>query len=187
MRKRLSKQKGFTIIEILAVMAISAIIGGIILSLFISSQKSFINANNENIIQDEARMIVEFLENDLKVGKKISASGGTSIVTINSNTYNCSFATGEVIDVKYAYSVKDSTGNTNIYVYMIIGKKLVKGKAVETGISPPIVRNIEVYGTLTNNLETLTITGSSVLNINFKLKAGSSENNYSLTVTPRNL
>lgn len=186
MKSKKSKQKGFTMIELLAVMAITAIVSGIIMSLFISAQKSFISANNENIIQDEARTMVEFLENDIKIGKKRTSTDGIGKVEIDSKEYTCAFATGQSISAKYAYQVKNAAGDMETYIYLVVGKKLIKGKAKVTGSGASEVRTIDLLGTLTTHLESFDIPNGSVVKINFKLKAGSSENDYSITVTPRN-
>ena len=66
------KKRGFTFIELIAVMFISAILGALAISLFSSSNKMLLNASKDNIMQDEARIIMDAIENDLRVAKPIS-------------------------------------------------------------------------------------------------------------------
>ncbi|MGL4572212.1 MAG: PilW family protein [Clostridium sp.] len=68
----MKKKKGFTLIELIAVICISAILGALALSLFSSSNRMFLRASKDNIMQDEARIIMDAIENDLRVAKPIS-------------------------------------------------------------------------------------------------------------------
>ncbi|MDU4911967.1 type II secretion system protein [Clostridium baratii] len=68
----MKKKKGFTLIELIAVICISVILGALIISLFSSSNRMILRASKDNIMQDEARIIMNAIENDLRTAKPIS-------------------------------------------------------------------------------------------------------------------
>ena len=68
----MKKKKGFTLIELIAAIGISAILGALALSLFSSSNRMILRASKDNIMQDEARIIMDAIENDLRTAKPIS-------------------------------------------------------------------------------------------------------------------
>lgn len=188
MKVKIGKQKGFTLIELLAVIAIMAVIGNIIISLFISSQKTFMMANNENIIQDEGRMIVEFLENDIKIGKKKSSQDISNIVLgavkIDGIQYNCDFAMADKITPVFSFTMKETDGAGNkvevLYSYVKAGNKLIKAKKSGTN-------TLTKMGTLTEHLKSISVSPTAPYKIEFTLEAPGSENTFNLTVTPRNI
>lgn len=72
----MKKKKGFTLIELIAVIFISAILGALIISLFSSSNRMILRASKDNIMQDEARIIMDAIENDLRTAKPINIIPG---------------------------------------------------------------------------------------------------------------
>lgn len=154
----MKKKNGFTLIELIAVMCISAILGAIVISLFASSNKMIIRASKDNIMQDEARVILDAVDNDLRVGKNISTGSSGSI----------SF---------YIELEKDS----KIYRYEKIGTSIQKVEMI-SGISKLISEpsnNIDEF-------KVEKMASGKQYKINLKLKNGSEEYEISSVVTPRN-
>lgn len=180
-----NSRKGFTLIEILAVLAISAIIGTVIISLFISSIKSYNITNNENIIQDEGRMIVEFLENDMKIGIKKSVAkldSNLGKTEIDGQIVSCNFAAGKSIEPIFACELNDNTGNKEIYVYIKVDKELIRGKVVSGAVG----KEVKKLGTLTTNLISFSPIDTNPYKVKFTLGTTGSENEYNILITPRN-
>lgn len=65
------KKKGFTLIEMMAVIAILGIFSTLIFSLFSSSTSMLVMAENDNVLQNESRNIIDVLEEDIRYGKNI--------------------------------------------------------------------------------------------------------------------
>ena len=81
------KKKGFTLIEMMAVIAILGIFSTLIFSLFSSSTSMLVMAENDNVLQNESRIIIDILEEDIRYGKNIkienpTISGGISTESI---------------------------------------------------------------------------------------------------------
>lgn len=101
------KKKGLTLVELVVVMAIMAIFGGAVMTLFLSQNKSLTYVQDSTILQNEARLVLNSLEEDIRVAKdrKINA---TSISTVGGNTYTPT--TGQI--VIYAFN-ETLTGEVN--------------------------------------------------------------------------
>lgn len=65
-------KKGFTLVELVAVIAMIGIIGTGVMKFFINQNDIFYRVNSETKIQDEARIILSAIEEDLRVGKNIT-------------------------------------------------------------------------------------------------------------------
>lgn len=154
----MKKKKGFTLIELIAVMCISAILGAIVISLFSSSNRMIIRANKDNIMQDEARVILDAVDNDLRVGKNISTGSG-GIVSF--------YVEFEKNSKTYRY---EKVGTTLQKVEMISGtSNLISGPS----------NNVEEF-------KVEKMAPGEQYKINLKLKNGSEEYEFSSVVTPRN-
>lgn len=103
------KKKGFTLIEMIAVIAILGIFSTLMFSLFSSSTSMLVMAENDNILQNESRGIIDTLEDDIRYGTDISITNGVRLsLTRNSERYIYKVENGEFR--KY----KDNTSNNNI-------------------------------------------------------------------------
>lgn len=98
----MKKKKGFTLIELIAVICISTILGALIISLFSSSNRMILRASKDNIMQDEARIIMDAIENDLRTAKPISIT-----------TDGVEFS-------------KTASGTTKTYKYIKVGNEIRK-------------------------------------------------------------
>lgn len=63
-----NKKRGTTLVEIIAVLAIIVIIGGVVYSLFGSTSKVYNKTHGQVILQDEMRLLTTSLEDDIRVG-----------------------------------------------------------------------------------------------------------------------
>ncbi|MFR3912657.1 MAG: PilW family protein, partial [Clostridium paraputrificum] len=83
----MKKKKGFTLVELIAVIGITVIFGAIVLGISITSGKLFSMTQSQSVFNDEARLIISTLEEDLRIGKEIDATAlnltGSSSITIN--------------------------------------------------------------------------------------------------------
>lgn len=92
----MKKKKGFTLVELIVVIAITAIFGAIVLSISTTSGKLFSMTQSDSYINDEARLALSVLEEDIRVGKEIYCkddgylNGNSSITIDGGNTVKCS-------------------------------------------------------------------------------------------------
>lgn len=150
------KKKGFTLIELIAAMFIMAILGSLILSLFTSSNRMLIESNSSTILQDEGRIVLDAIENDLKVAKKESIK--------------------KLADPKKGVSFEDKSGNLYAYEFDAANKTIKKTKDSGIEISTP-TKNAESFDiTYASNQYT----------IKMKLKKGNVEEEFISVIAPRN-
>ncbi|MGL4873733.1 MAG: PilW family protein [Clostridium sp.] len=74
------KKKGFTLIEMMAVIAILGIFSTLVFSLFSSSTSMLVMAENDNVLQNESRNIIDVLEEDIRYGSTIVPGTSSSNV-----------------------------------------------------------------------------------------------------------
>lgn len=83
----MKKEKGFTLVELIAVIGITAIFGAVVLAISVTSGKLFSMTQTESVFNDEARLIISTFEEDLRVGKDIEITPislyGDMDITIN--------------------------------------------------------------------------------------------------------
>lgn len=134
------KKKGLTMIELIAVMAMIAIVGLGVMSLYLSQIRLFNNVNNETILQDEARLVLTALEDDLRVGKNtyLEDPGNlTTSITIEAVDYSVPLINGVSGRVVFGFtkSVKNPAGVVvnEVWAYILYGTELVKAKGTATG------------------------------------------------------
>lgn len=97
----MKKKKGFTLVELVVVMAILVIFSGLVLSLFLSQNKNFNSVQNSTELQNEARLVLTNMEDDIKVAQARKINAGAC-------------GTGQML---YQYELKVS-GVTEHYAYI---------------------------------------------------------------------
>lgn len=200
--KILKKKSGFTLIELMAVMAILVIISTLIFSLFLSSNKLFSRTHNQSKLQDEVRLIASQIEEDIRIGTSTGVTGhgtskafftmGTPATTI---TYDFATALGvSASDVKLIFA---SRKGANDYAYVMVKDSTLPvgavGEIKKMKCTPPVgagSSTIVEMASLGKNVEDITITvmpasSSYELIIKVKDNNGNKESVHSL-VTPRN-
>lgn len=192
----MSKKKGFTMVELIAVMAIVSIVGLIINSLFLNANKSFQEIRDESYLQNESRIIFSTFESDIKMAKEFSNNmsiSGNSLIVKDKNGVDIPTSPidisplggGNIQPIAYAKVVKEVGGQLNNleYVYLRRDGDLIRAQA-QTGILDYItiptknLHNISMIPNASNDKE---------IKIELEMK---SKNNYyekfSTIITRRN-
>ena len=87
----MKKRRGFTLVELIVVIAVTAIFGSIVLVISTTSGKLFSMTQEDSYINDEARLGLYVLEEDLRIGKEIDCVkdmglNGNSTIDIGSTS-----------------------------------------------------------------------------------------------------
>lgn len=147
----MNKKKGFTMIELIAVMAIVSIVGLLINSLFLNANKSFEMVKDESYLQNEARIIFSTFESDIKMAKEFSNNmsvSGSSLIIKDKNGVEIPISPvdisplggGNITPIAYAKVVKETEGRLNNleYVYLKRDGELIRAQA-QTGTVDSII------------------------------------------------
>ena len=184
----MKKSRGFTVIELVAAMGITAVFGAMILAISISSGKLFGMVQGESTFNDEARIIMSSMEDDIRVALDVTESAGSlsaqTSVTIDGNSYEVSPA-AEVVAVVTKKGAKDASGRDtkDIYVYTRtqVDKEVVRRKAVGGRLIEPSIG--------LTNVSKLTLTKEGIdgykISVNFDDSKGNTKE-YESIVTSRN-
>ncbi|MGL4874786.1 MAG: PilW family protein [Clostridium sp.] len=168
------KKKGFTLIELVATMAVVGILMTVAFSLFSSSSRMLNIAEVDNELQDESRMVVTLVEDDLKFGSKIK---------LNSREDFDSTTIGKEIE----FQRKDEAGNMKMYRYRYddINKELKKYNV--ENFDTATASEVEM-GTLSKNVEKFEVKylDTKVFEIKMKLSKNKSEYEYKSSIFPMN-
>lgn len=182
-----NKQRGMTLVELIAVIAIMGIVSGLIASMFSSSNSLFTRAHNQTILQDEVRLIASAIEEDGKTGisKDVSYTGSSVAYSIPDSTavnYELGSISSEIVEIIFA-----CRKNNEDYIYVLIGNDAQPKKLMKYKGNPDTGRISEV-ATLGNFVESVVVDKSSIpykLKVLVKDSRGNSEGVDSL-ITPRN-
>lgn len=140
----MKNRKGFTLIELVVVMAIVVIFMGIVLTLFLSQNKNFNFVQDSTELQNETRSVLSSMEYDIKVAKN--------------REYNIDISSNERILYKFEVG---SAGATEYYgyVYNKSDKSIQKCRISPDGSSYLIN---SVMATLTENVENIDVSFKDV-------------------------
>lgn len=127
MKKR---KRGFTLIELVVVMALITIFGLAVMALFIGQSENFNYVQSSTNIQKEATVLLESLENDIRVAKNRQFNAHS--VTVDSLTYMAT--TNQKILYKFTEKVTPTdTEQTYAYIYDTSKGTIKKVKLVASG------------------------------------------------------
>ena len=126
----MGKKKGFTLVELIAVIGIAAIFGAIVLGISTTSGKLFTMTKVQSAFNDDARFILNMLEDDLRVGKDIDiqtlrCNGSTNITVNGTLTGSCSSFNlpAGTFDIVLRLNVRG-----DLYYYIKVGNRLERKK-----------------------------------------------------------
>ena len=105
------KKKGFTLVELMAVIAILGIFSTLIFSLFSSSTLMLVMAENDNVIQNESRMIIDVLEEDIRYSSNFQieeSSNSNNFIDANGSLKKSDKLTLQRGEDIYIYEVIDT-------------------------------------------------------------------------------
>lgn len=161
------KKKGVTLIELVVVIALVTIVGGMIMTLFLSQNKSMNYVKNSTALQDEARIILSTLENDIRVAK------------------NRDFSVRTEGDREMIYSYEVDSSNRFAYYYDTTKKSVVKAKHNGTSYDDIVSISDSVESIII--IEDTSITGSNkVYSIEINMKKNEEELPFKTKVALRN-
>lgn len=181
----MKKKKGFTLVELIVVMAISVIFGAIVLTISVTSGNLFSMTQTDSVFNDQGRLAIGWIEDDLRTAREIIPYNAmalpTTSIKIATNSYEVSVASKIV-----ATFIKNENGVEQKYAYLQQGTIIKRMKVDSTG-------NLKDISTGVNNVESFTVTRNETDTtdkryfINIKLKNAKGETaEYSSVVTPRN-
>lgn len=114
----MKKKKGFTLVELIAVIAISAIFGSIVIAISITSGRLFSKVQTDSLFNDKGRLIIGWVEDDLRTGYNVN---GTNDSLVNSyDGYGLSEGFPGACKVVLDLKVKKMERRKDIYIFIKI-------------------------------------------------------------------
>ena len=166
------KKRGLTLVELVVVIALVTIVGGMIMTLFLSQNESMNYVHDSTAIQDDARTILNSLENDIRVAKN----------------RNFPARTGATKDMLYSYEVKVSDTQTDKFAYFLDSSthSVVKAKMNASGTYEDIASLSRYVKSISITQDTNVTDTNKVYNIELVMKKGKEELPSKVTVACRN-
>jgi prepilin-type N-terminal cleavage/methylation domain-containing protein len=124
-------RQGFTLIELVVAMGVFSLISVALVGLFVSSLRGEKKALNVQLVQDNARIVMETMVRELRDG---------SDVVFNSNQ-NVSFKDKSGMSITYYVDACSSSNVTNNCI-----KRMASGSAINLGSENVNVTNLQFYG-----------------------------------------
>ncbi len=184
----IKSKKGFTLVELIAVMAIITIVGGLAVTLLSTQNKWFGKVNKETRLQDEVRITLLALENDIRVGRaKVYNTNALKDSTVLDKVESINFGSGDktlpssILRAKeiMKFKRKDASGVEKNYAYVLKGKTLFLIR--EDGSI------LEVQTKLAENIVKIQIIERAKdIEIKLVLNNGDGEKEFNAIVSPRN-
>ncbi|MDU4938879.1 MAG: prepilin-type N-terminal cleavage/methylation domain-containing protein [Clostridium sp.] len=179
----MKKKKGFTLVEMVVVIALLAVFGAIVLSISVSSGKLFAMTQKRSEMNDNARIVSGKIEDDLRVSRKIVGSSDTSAVELDydGKTYGLPIVSKLVV----AYTKKEGVNNVS---YALVQTQLPNNERIKLyrllDDSTIEDTNYELI-----NVESFKVTKDSTSKgyiLNIKFNDGKNSAEYNSVITPRN-
>lgn len=179
----MKKKKGFTLVEMVVVIAILSVFGAIVLSISVSSSKLFEMTKKTSEMNDNARIVSGKIEDDLRVSRRIVGSSDTPVTELDydGKIYSLPIVSKLVV----AYTKKEGENNVS---YALVQTQLPNNERIKLyrllDDSTLEDTNYELI-----NVESFKVTKDStnkgyILNIKFDDGKNSAE--YNSVITPRN-
>ncbi|MEG0297727.1 MAG: prepilin-type N-terminal cleavage/methylation domain-containing protein [Clostridium sp.] len=164
------KKRGFTLVELVVVIAIVVIFGGMVMTLYLSQNKSMNYVQDSTVLQDQARLAFSAMESDIRVAKDRDFTI-TPIPGQGDSIYKCENSADDIIS--YVYNSTDKT---------LKKCKLDASNNLDSEIATVAtnVENIDI-------VEDTSVTGDNkVYSIELKMKKGIEDLEFKSTVALRN-
>lgn len=175
-----NKKKGFTLVEMIVVIALVAIFGAIVLSISVSSGKLFTMVQSNSVFNDEARVIISDIEDELRFARDIEESNATTATSISYKTN--SYPISELSNIVLIYTVKEG-GSTSTYAFTrgTISNKVIKYKLGSSG-----AKEVGITASNVSSFKVLKDASNKSYNLEIKFDNGKNSASYKSAITPRN-
>lgn len=193
----MKKKKGFTLIELMAVVGLTTVFGLIVLQISLTSGKLFSNVQIESQFNDNARLILGRIEDDLKTAKNIKVTSEVEQITdteeittekikIDGTEYTISG--GNLVGDAVLTYTKGEGEEQEAYAYIWIDalNKLVIYKSTGFYLNPT---SMEFDYVKSISVERKDVDGNSkscIINLSFENSKENASAEFSDVVTPRN-
>lgn len=181
--KNIKCKKGFTLAELIAVMAIITIVGGLAMTLLSTQNKWFGKINKETRLQDEARITFLALENDIRIGRSKVYTTNELVDSTGLGEVDKIFSKDLPTNIKPAKEImkfkrKDTSGAEKNYAYVLKNKTLFLIREDST---------LEIQTKLSESIEKVQIIEKAEsTEIKLNLNNGDGTKEFTTTVSPRN-
>lgn len=178
----MKKKKGFTLVELMVVLGLVAIFGAITLTISVTSGKLFSNVQKKSIFNDDARILIANIEDELRAAKNIEGTktiASPSTISYLGNNYS-SLEFPLSGDAVLCYTIKES-GTEKKYAYVRDSvskevKKFTLGSNQYSGFNVLSVSEFKVNKDAS----------SKGYNVSIKFDDNKNKGEYNSIVTPRN-
>ncbi len=82
LRRRVADEKGYSLVELVTVVAILGIVMGALTTIFVSASNGELDMNRRFVAQENARLAIDKLRREIHCASAVSPSGSSSSITI---------------------------------------------------------------------------------------------------------
>lgn len=131
----MKKKKGFTLIEMIAVIAIIGITGALVFTLFGKTHKVFSMAEKESVSVDEARNVLSIVGEDIMMSTTVEINDDKVNISRGTDVFIYSLIDSKII--KYKGDEKIATLAYKIKIFEVV--------PLEESDPPPVGRELKSY------------------------------------------